>query len=313
MRTGRFEIAGVSREVIEAFSTRRAEIEASMRERGLGDPAANQRIAERAALMSRAHKRDVDKAALGEHWAKQAADLGFDAKTLAAAAREREAGREAGDGTAPPSGQRTDAEPAKESDAERSVVWAVAHLSEREAVFSRTDLLAAAIARQPGEIAIGEAEAAVSNLLEAGRLHAANLPEPGESLTTDKAIADEKETVALMKRGQGASRPLMRSWRLGPRLHRGRLTEGQKEAVKLILSSKDRIVGVQGYAGSGKTTMLDRAREARREKRLSRHRTGAVGIGRENARRRGGDRERDAATVSGPACRCRRGPTHEEG
>ena len=35
---------------------------------------------------------------------------------------------------------------------------------------------------------------------------------------------------------------------------------GQREALKTILSSKDRVVGVQGYAGAGKTTMLDRAR-----------------------------------------------------
>ncbi len=43
-------------------------------------------------------------------------------------------------------------------------------------------------------------------------------------------------------------------------LNKGPLTAGQKEAVKLILSAKDRTVGVQGYAGTGKTTMLDRAR-----------------------------------------------------
>ena len=38
------------------------------------------------------------------------------------------------------------------------------------------------------------------------------------------------------------------------------LTAGQKEAVKLIVSAKDRVVGVQGYAGTGKTTMLRGAR-----------------------------------------------------
>ena len=45
------------------------------------------------------------------------------------------------------------------------------------------------------------------------------------------------------------------------RLHKGVLTEGQKEAAKLILGSKDRVVSVQGYAGTGKTTMLRRVKD----------------------------------------------------
>ncbi len=52
----------------------------------------------------------------------------------------------------------------------------------------------------------------------------------------------------------------MRSWMVSARLHRGPLTHGQREAVKLILGAKDRVVGVQGYAGSGKTKMLRRVR-----------------------------------------------------
>ena len=74
---GRFEIAGVSRKVIEAFSTRRAAIEQAMAERGLGDPAESARLAECAALMTRAHKRDVDKNRLCEHWRGQATAASF--------------------------------------------------------------------------------------------------------------------------------------------------------------------------------------------------------------------------------------------
>ena len=43
-------------------------------------------------------------------------------------------------------------------------------------------------------------------------------------------------------------------------LRKGPLTVGQKAAVKLILSDTDRVVGVQGYAGTGKTRMLNRTR-----------------------------------------------------
>ena len=86
---GRFEIAGVSRDVIDAFSTRRAEIEAAIEGRGLGTPAENQRAAQRAALMTRAAKRDVDRAELREMWRRQANGLGFDARALAADALEK--------------------------------------------------------------------------------------------------------------------------------------------------------------------------------------------------------------------------------
>ena len=266
---GRFEIAGVSREVIDAYSTRRAEIEAAMDGRGLGTPAENQRAAQRAALMTRAAKRDVDRAELGQMWQRQADGLGFDAGALAAEAVERSrgsAGKDRGDGrdaasdgVAVRQGDLFDAPP--QSPADAATAWAVAHLSEREAVFAKTDLLAAALSWKPGSVTIGEAEAAVARLEKDGTLHACGLPQWGESLTTDKAVADEKETISLMERGQGAARPVMRSWIAGPLLHNGRLTVGQKEAVKIILSSKDRVVGVQGYAGTGKTTMLDRARQ----------------------------------------------------
>ncbi len=269
---GRFEIAGVSRAVVEAFSTRRAEIEAAMDARGLGTPAENQRLAQRAALMTRAGKRDVDRAELRGIWEKQAADLGFDACGLVAQAA-KEAGRtdavreaapavEAETGPAAVEGKIASPEtPAEHPDpAAEAMAWAVAHLAEREAVFARTDLLAAALSWRTGAVTIAEAEREVAALEKAGTLLAARLPGAEDRLTTDRAVADETETVALMRAGRGRIAAPMRARAVDKALRNGPLTAGQKAAVKLILASDDRTVGVQGYAGTGKTTMLNRAR-----------------------------------------------------
>jgi len=269
---GRFEIAGVSREVVEAFSTRRQEIEAAVAERGGGNTADDQRLAQRAALMTRAAKRDVDREALHESWERQAAGMGFDARGLAAEARSREAGRDAGKDAGVERAAGADAgkgavgadpaarEPAPSSPAAAAVVWAVAHLSEREAVFARTNLLAAALAHGPGAARIGDIEREVAAREKAGTLHAARLPGADGLLTTDRAVADERETIALMRAGERRGAAPMRARAVDKALRGGPLTEGQKAAVKLIVASRDRTVGVQGYAGTGKTTMLRRAR-----------------------------------------------------
>ena len=275
---GRFEIGGVSREVIEAFSTRRAEIEAAMAERGLGEPDKNPKMAERAALMTRAHKREVDKDALRGHWKEQAGAMGFDAGKVVERARETDRMRM----TNPRVLSKSDIAALEAADAERgadretpvpdapeepdsgrereAVEWAAAHLSEREAVFTRTDLLTAALAMYPGRVSVGGAEREIRALVSEKRLHLAPALENGDGMTTDKALADESESIGLMREGRHRERSIMRGWIVQGRLHRGPLTNGQKAAVKLILSSKDRVIGVQGYAGTGKTTMLRRAR-----------------------------------------------------
>ncbi|MCY3824189.1 MAG: conjugative relaxase [Nitrospinae bacterium] len=239
---GRFEIAGVSREVIEAFSTRRAEIEKAMEERGLGETAGNQRAAQRVTLMTRDPKREADKGTLMAAWEKQAKEVNFDAAALKAQARAR--------GALP-----REVEPAGEA-----VEWAVAHLSEREAVFDRAALLAGALAWRPGAVSMAGAEREVARLEKTGVLHAADLPGVKEVLTTEKAVAEERETIALVETGRGRGAPAMRGHAVDKALRNGPLTHGQREAVKLILTDSDRVVGVQGYAGTGKTKMLKRAR-----------------------------------------------------
>ena len=100
----------------------------------------------------------------------------------------------------------------------------------------------------------------MNDLKRDGRLHDAPALEGGNGLTTDKAVTEERETIGLMRGGEGRGKAPMRGWMVDRYLRKGPLTAGQREAVKLILSEKDRTVGVQGYAGTGKTRMLNRAR-----------------------------------------------------
>lgn len=49
------------------------------------------------------------------------------------------------------------------------------------------------------------------------------------------------------------------------RLASSKLSAGQRSAVELIATAPHRVVGVQGYAGTGKSKMLDHARAVAEE------------------------------------------------
>ena len=74
------------------------------------------------------------------------------------------------------------------------------------------------------------------------------------------APSRESEFIALMQYGHSVGKTVMRGWVAEMKIHGGRLNAGQKAAVKTILATKDRVVGVRGYAGTIKTTMLKRLR-----------------------------------------------------
>ena len=251
---GRFEIAGVSREVIEAFSTRRAEIEAAMKAQGVDSPVKDSRMAQRIALYTRAQKHDVDKSALRKQWSRQASELDFSAKAVVSRAKKTAARTH---------GVRAQHDLFANPDytAEQAAQWAVQHLSERQSVFSHTALLTAVLGKEPGAVTAEAAERAISELAGGGGLHAARDLGHAKQWTTDAALARESETISLMRAGRNRGPRIMRRWVATTRLHRGRLNDGQKEAVRVALSSTDRVIGIQGYAGTGKTTMLKRFRD----------------------------------------------------
>ena len=134
-------------------------------------------------------------------------------------------------------------------------------LEERQSVFPEHQLEALALAHSPGRHSIGEIRDAVAWMVRDGHLVEARLRRADRAFVTDRALKAERSTIALMKAGIGTGEALAREKDVAAGLDGAGLTEGQEEAVRTILLAHDRIVGVQGRAGTGKTTMLRQVRE----------------------------------------------------
>lgn len=74
--------------------------------------------------------------------------------------------------------------------------------------------------------------------------------------TTQKALKCEQHILKLEKSGRDQFQPIISKDILHERLSQYSLSEGQRDAVKLILSTTNKIVGIQGYAGTGKSYLL---------------------------------------------------------
>ena len=230
-----FELAGYSPAMLEAFSTRRRDILDYMADKGWNYSA---KTAQAATLHTRKRKDEPAPGALSAMWKARAEALGLarDADEVRLDRTER--------GFARPPARFTALE----------AVWqATDHLEERHAVFSESDLLAAALGREPGRHTHVDLQTEIVRLREDGHLVAAG----DGALTTRRTLRAEKEVVRRMREGKGTARPLAPEEEVAGRLAATELTEGQKAAVRLILRSPDPVVGVQGFAGTGKTRMLN--------------------------------------------------------
>lgn len=253
-----FEIAGVPDKVIEALSQRTAAIDARLAERGTSREEASAAEKQIAALDTREAKSHADIRELRADWRATADANGFDAGArdrLVSGARERAVQVEV---TANP-----------EMLARQAVAFAAAKLSEREAVFS-----ASTLAREAGDFAFGkvghaEISAAIAIAGDRGELVSRTfLDRRGADFagfTTPQAIATERTMLQLEMAGRGMAEPIaspMAAARTVERAARQSERSGypwtadQKRATADLLFSRDRVVAVQGYAGTAKTTTV---------------------------------------------------------
>ena len=251
-----FEIAGYPRALLDTFSSRRREILAWLDAHGLPYSAA---LTQQAALITRKRKADKDIDTLKTEWKARAEGIAHDRSlSRQIRAQDRRQSQETCKGR-PYVRTEQELRPEPVGLSVREVVWrAVEHLAERASVIRESDVRAIALSHAPGRHELGEIDAAVTELLADGHLVEARV-RSGRSFVTGDALRSEREIVARMRNGICAGAALADDARVSERLERTTLTGGQREAVRTMLLSRDRIVAVQGAAGTGKTTMLREA------------------------------------------------------
>lgn len=137
--------------------------------------------------------------------------------------------------------------------AREATLYALAHLSEREAAFKQQALIETAVTHALGHIRLSDVTSAIHELQQSGKL----LEGENSYWTTREAVQLEGDILRLGKTSKGLLTPLADAASIEKTLSASTLTAGQQDAVRLIAGSSDGLILVQGHAGTGKTTMLE--------------------------------------------------------
>jgi conjugative relaxase-like TrwC/TraI family protein len=245
-RSGAPEIKGYTQEYLDASSLRRDQIKEEMARKGVSGP----RAAQIAAHATREKKQNLPREEVLEAHRKVAAEYGYQPQQVVAEAREQ---------------ARTEQHnPDRTLRAKEAITYARDSLFEREAVAEERLIFRDALRRGMGETTYAEVRTDFETRRERGEFRSVEAAKyaSGRSFTTPETIAAERANVAHVLAGRNTVQPIM-SAELAQEQARSRdfLNDSQRRVIEEVLNSTDRVQGLQGRAGSGKTTMLASIRE----------------------------------------------------
>jgi ATP-dependent exoDNAse (exonuclease V) alpha subunit len=153
--------------------------------------------------------------------------------------------------------------PQKHQHLESALTYAQEKNLERHAVSDERELMRDALKRSMGEARFAEIRESLDKRVLSGGLIEVESKSPARAFTTEQMIGYERDTIAEMRKGQNLDNPLVspEAWRHVEEKH-PHLSTSQRAAVEQILTSHDRITGLEGVAGAGKTTSFAAVREA---------------------------------------------------
>jgi conjugative relaxase-like TrwC/TraI family protein len=242
---GQPEIKGYTKEYLEASSPRRRQIKDHLREQGIDGAAA----AQIAAHHTRDRKELLSPGEVLERHHELAAQYGHQAARVVAQAREH--------------GQYRKQDP--EIQAQRAVTWARDHVFERSATEDRRAILETALGRGMGETTYAQIWQEFERRIKAGEFREVSHVGASRQYTTTAMIQMEREIIGLMQEGnrRDYGDPMLVSpqVRIATEDRHPELNSSQRQAVDEIFLSREKVVGLDGVAGAGKTTTLCVIRE----------------------------------------------------
>jgi len=218
-----FKLAGIDRDTCNEFSRRTQIIESEAKRLGITNPKALRELGRK--TREAKPEKPMSMAELREVWNKRLGD------------GEREAISEAR------AGQDTQA-----LDAGHAVDYAVAHCFERSSAVTKKKLLETALIHSYGKASVKDVRNAA---LRDSILH--NDKNGRRYVTTRDVLREEQDMIDFAKHGRATRDKLggYKTFDLDPKL-----SDEQRNAALTILNSRDRVTGLQGKAGTGKTTMM---------------------------------------------------------
>jgi len=242
---GQPEVKGYTKEYLEASSPRREQIKDHLREQGIDGAAA----AQIAAHHTRDRKELLSPGEVLQRHHELATQYGHQADRVVAQARQH--------------GQYQIPEP--EVQAKQAVTWARDHVFERSAFEDRRAILETALVRGMGETTYAQVRQEFERRIETGEFREVSHVGAGQQYTTAVMVRMEREIVDRMQQGNRRhySDPMLVSpqVRIATEDRHPELNASQRQAVDEIFLSREKVVGLDGIAGAGKTTTLSVIRE----------------------------------------------------
>ena len=258
---GQPEIKGYTKEYLEASSPRREQIKDHLRESGIDGAGAAQVAAHR----TRDRKELLSPEQVLQRHRDLAAQHGHQTDRVVAEAREHQQrqGRGQSETQAEQQTRLHAYEPAQA--ARQAVTYARDHVFERSAVEDRRDILEAALNRGMGQSTIAQVRQEFERRVQTGEFIAVEHVGAGQQYTTATMLRMEREIIGHMQEGnrRGYNDPTLvpAHIRVETEDRHRELNAGQRQAVEEIFLSREKIVGLDGIAGAGKTTTLAVVRE----------------------------------------------------